>query len=64
MMRGKPCKCGHYENAHLPEDRLYHARCLKCLDIPYKDKTWAFVHEFQLDNLKYIEELAKERRLI
>ena len=63
--QSKPCKCGHYQNVHLLANSYMRAVCLKC--DPYRrDETNPFfsVHDFQLDNLKYIEDLAKERNLV
>lgn len=62
------CTCGHYKNVHLPSDNIFcNAVCLSCHpgeNWGYHINGWYRVHEFKLDNLKYIEDLAKEKKLI
>lgn len=58
----KPCKCGHYQNVHLPvilRDQVpwNPAICMYCFDMKQE-------HEFELDNLSLIEETAEKKGLI
>jgi hypothetical protein len=57
------CICGHPRSLHFPEDSYFYARCDGCHDLYVKKHPLGYVHEFQLDNLKYVEDLAKERKL-
>lgn len=60
------CVCGHKRSRHM----CYHGFCYDCSRI--EDRTWKREHKiinirkhsFKLDNLQYIENLAKERKLV
>lgn len=50
------CVCKHPQWCHLPKS------CAVCTEL-WEEACAAF-HTFKLDNLKYIEDLAKERGLV
>lgn len=52
------CVCSHSKNYHASD--VATDFCGGC----YNSGGKKFYHDFQLDNLKYIEDLAKERNLI
>lgn len=56
------CICGHLEIEH------YLAGCQRCWEIKYKELgsyiKFNIKHNYKLDNLKLIENLAKEKNLI
>jgi hypothetical protein len=60
-MNDIPCKCGHYQNVHLPvimrDNTIWtSASCMYCQDNTN--------HEFELDNLSLIEAVAEEKGLV
>jgi len=57
-MRSKPCKCKHYQNVHLIATKANRAICLRC-----DTEKEFFVHEFKLDNLRWLEDEALEKRI-
>ena len=64
--KDQPCICGHkkYFNSWAADPHL----CSTCVEeaayIETAGKLGEAFHEFQLDNLKYIEQEAKQRNLI
>jgi hypothetical protein len=57
------CVCEHLQRVHqsaIPEAQLPPI-CFHCYDV---DDGYDPTHDFKLGNLKYIEQLAKERKLI
>jgi hypothetical protein len=56
-----PCICGHlkdkHKNPHSLNDTSLIRHCVECWPLGFR-------HKFQLDNLSYIEDLAKERGLV
>jgi hypothetical protein len=55
----RKCICGHFKREH---DDAYTPRCNACLQMLNPPMHWK--HKFQLDNLAYIERLAKEKGLV
>lgn len=58
------CVCGHRLKNHIIDlDAYKYEFCADCIcDLNCSDEKYA--HVFKLDNLKYIEDLAKEKNLI
>lgn len=58
-----PCVCGHLERQHFANNT-----CIGCWNARKREfdagEQTGMVHLFRLDNLKLIEDLAKERGLI
>jgi hypothetical protein len=52
------CVCGHIAEAHY----LTGDGCNQCLHENKSQEAWQ--HRFKLDNLTYVEKLAKERGLV
>ena len=57
------CICGHIESQHIMTSYFNIKYCRICYILGMK-KPMHDEHPFKLDNLKFIEELAKERNLI
>ena len=58
------CICGHSYNSHLDSKYLC-GGCEVCASWTFNDKMRVnWFHPFKLDNLKYVEDLAKERNLV
>jgi hypothetical protein len=55
----RKCVCGHFKRDH---SGIYIAVCDACLQMLNPPIHWK--HKFKLDNLAYVERLAKERGLI
>lgn len=56
-----PCVCGHSKVFHI----AYNAKdplCAMCLEA--HEKPDLVFHTFKLDNLRYVEDLAKQRKLV
>jgi hypothetical protein len=64
------CVCGCPKNYHTTDvDIVFHTTfsyCALCFDTAHYDhrNPKRGFHKFKLDNLKYIEDLAKERNLV
>jgi hypothetical protein len=58
----KKCVCGHFKREHSGGIRNYVPTCNACLQMLNPPIYWR--HNFKLDNLSYIETLAKERGLV
>lgn len=59
----KYCICGHVKEGHSGIYALDITSCLSCY-LAQDESKMSFYHDFQLDNLKYIEDLAKEKGLV
>ena len=66
------CTCGHGEEKHKrkifdPSGQPSRTVCEECVENYYKRDyqllSWEFIHPFKLDNLKLIEDIAKEKGL-
>jgi hypothetical protein len=58
------CICGHPFNMHDDGEEDGTNWCYECAFFPDPDEVVLECQQFKLDNLKYIEEKAKERKLI
>jgi hypothetical protein len=59
------CRCGHTKEFHTLRYVGTKSACAKILRIDENQYIeWCQCHRFVLDNLYYIERLAKERKLI
>lgn len=59
--------CKHNQEKHsvFRDTNIERFYCAECLDLVYQGKdTCLWIHNFKLDNLSYIEILAKEKGLI
>lgn len=59
------CICGHTKEQHQPNITDTHVStdfCIFCY--PVTNNAQACWHDFKLDNLQYIEDMAKEKNLI
>lgn len=64
------CICGHRKDKHQLISTQQGEICQECVML-YDDlvgithlKNWDFLHTFKLDNLKLIEDLAKQKGLV
>lgn len=55
------CICGHNENVHA--SKLYRLKANECRIMMVSDE-WCKCWRYKLDNLRYIEDLAKEKGLV
>jgi hypothetical protein len=59
------CVCGHLKKQHTPNALPHYyssdSFCSECAYREIEDKAW---HNFQLDNLSLVEEVARKRKLI
>jgi hypothetical protein len=58
-----PCVCGHLREKHWGIPLVYFNAPFICVQCEVQHNL-SFKHSFKLDNLSYVEELAKKRNLI
>jgi len=56
-----PCICSHPNWQHYLDALSKMPYCIPCASVEDPKKCW---HKFKLDNLKFVEDLAKDRGLI
>ena len=61
-IEGLPCVCGHSQLVHYDYDKDRILTC--CGECYYHVNIEVSLHSFKLDNLTYIEQLAKEKNLV
>jgi hypothetical protein len=59
-----PCICGHSRNKHLGYTGISDPQCLVCFDLEEDGYDVFPMHEYQSDNLKYLENEYEKKRKV
>jgi hypothetical protein len=59
------CICKHPKEKHKTSAAYFKIYCVACAaEAPAMREYWAAMHDFKLDNLRWIEDLATQKGLI